>query len=418
MFSQAFFLVVAMLISSSGIEPVWHPNNPYAWVLIAWILTLGIIALQNKLAGHSMFRNQHLYLVAASIELIIFLGIVFFLLLPPYSTQLVPTLIGLTLYGTGLGLFHFTSLPNVDLKERSLNAYDQLKFLIPFTLPFLALTLVIDQEEWVGSFAANIVVIAILIGSICILPILIQKLWDCTPLEEGALKERLDALAARAHFKHGGMKIWTIMKRSYTAAIIGVVPSFRYVMFTRRLLDTLTPEEVEAVLAHEIGHSKRGHLFLFPYILMGMLLFSLLLFSFLSLETVDRFFTNSFGIYKDLAEFTVYIIFTGLYFRFLFGYFSRLFERQADLYVLKVGIPPEEMAKALDRIGHAAGGIHNRPSWHHWGIGERIAFMEKVAKNHSLSDAHDARVKRSLGIYTIFLIIGFILIWRLYDISQ
>ncbi len=38
------------------------------------------------------------------------------------------------------------------------------------------------------------------------LPFFIQKIWQCKPLEEGHLKNRLDRLCQKAHFKHGGMK--------------------------------------------------------------------------------------------------------------------------------------------------------------------------------------------------------------------
>lgn len=44
------------------------------------------------------------------------------------------------------------------------------------------------------------------------------------------------------------------------AAISGVLPNLRYVFLTDHLLDILDDDEVEAVLAHEIGHGKGHHL--------------------------------------------------------------------------------------------------------------------------------------------------------------
>ena len=44
------------------------------------------------------------------------------------------------------------------------------------------------------------------------------------------------------------------------AMVIGAVPWIRYVIFTDRLLDEMTPDEVDGVFGHEVGHAWYGHL--------------------------------------------------------------------------------------------------------------------------------------------------------------
>src|SRR6185437_8635259 len=44
------------------------------------------------------------------------------------------------------------------------------------------------------------------------------------------------------------------------AMVIGIVPWVRYVVFTDRLLEDFTPEEIEAVFGHEIGHIRHHHM--------------------------------------------------------------------------------------------------------------------------------------------------------------
>ena len=100
------------------------------------------------------------------------------------------------------------------------------------------------------------------------LPPIIVYVWGCKPLEDHFLKEKLDSLCARAHFTHAGFKTWTIMEDAMTAAIIGVIGRFRYVMFTKKLLEKLSPDAITAILAHEIGHSRRKHLILYPFVLL------------------------------------------------------------------------------------------------------------------------------------------------------
>jgi STE24 endopeptidase len=43
------------------------------------------------------------------------------------------------------------------------------------------------------------------------------------------------------------------------AAQIGAVPPFRYIVVTDYLVDHLSPDEVDAVVAHELGHARRHH---------------------------------------------------------------------------------------------------------------------------------------------------------------
>src|SRR5690606_15497103 len=136
-------------------------------------------------------------------------------------------------------------------------------------LPFLFFTLLLDaifyipsplqgyfagEEQWLDELL--ILFFSVAFFGICMvfLPSIVQKIWRCKPLSDLSLLERLEKFCQRAKFKHAGMKMWTVMNRAHTAAIVGVVPRFRYVMFTQKLLHYLTPDEVEAVLAHEIGH--------------------------------------------------------------------------------------------------------------------------------------------------------------------
>ena len=66
------------------------------------------------------------------------------------------------------------------------------------------------------------------------------------------------------------------------------------------------------------------------------------------------------------------------YFRFVFGYFIRNFERQADLYVFKMLGSIRALVSAFDKIAETSGQSRKKPNWHHFGIGERIDTLESV----------------------------------------
>ncbi|WP_019895671.1 M48 family metallopeptidase [Hydrogenovibrio halophilus] len=82
-----------------------------------------------------------------------------------------------------------------------------------------------------------------------------------SPLEDGEMKQRIEALLQRTGFESNGIFVMDGSSRSGhgNAYFTGFGKNKRIVFFDT-LLEKLTPEEVEAVLAHELGHYKRGHI--------------------------------------------------------------------------------------------------------------------------------------------------------------
>jgi STE24 endopeptidase len=88
---------------------------------------------------------------------------------------------------------------------------------------------------------------------------LVPLFYRLTPLPDGALKSRLLALAARVGVPVTG--VWVVdqsrKSRTANAAVTGLGHTRRILLFDT-LLDTFTPDEVEAVLAHELAHQIHG----------------------------------------------------------------------------------------------------------------------------------------------------------------
>jgi STE24 endopeptidase len=82
-----------------------------------------------------------------------------------------------------------------------------------------------------------------------------------TPLEEGDLRRRIEQLLERCGFRAEGLFVMDGSKRSShgNAYFTGFGKTKRIVFFDT-LMQRLTPEEIEAVLAHELGHFARGHI--------------------------------------------------------------------------------------------------------------------------------------------------------------
>jgi STE24 endopeptidase len=82
-----------------------------------------------------------------------------------------------------------------------------------------------------------------------------------TPLEEGGLRSRIEALLTRCGFTASGLYVMDGSKRSShgNAYFTGFGRTKRIVFFDT-LIERLSPAEIEAVLAHELGHFARGHI--------------------------------------------------------------------------------------------------------------------------------------------------------------
>ena len=81
-----------------------------------------------------------------------------------------------------------------------------------------------------------------------------------TPLQEGSLRNKIQAFAGKVGFKLDNIYVIDGSKRSTkaNAYFTGLGPKKRVVLYDT-LIDELTEEEIVAVLAHEVGHYKKRH---------------------------------------------------------------------------------------------------------------------------------------------------------------
>lgn len=427
MFSNFIFIALALLtISLMGeVESTtwtFSPSNAFMLGLGAYICLLLLIFFQNYLLKN-VSKGFHLFL--ANIEAIAFLILYHFILgghrffqTIPYigQWQIIPSLFSLLLYFGALQFFYFiySKIHHHSLSSQS--HQQQIRLIIPFAIPFLLFTILIDllmnnetalnfffseKNGFYGTLFFFMVVLAFMVLMLLLLPPIVIWIWQCTPMEEGPLKERLENLCRKASFKHGGILNWTVLENSLTAAIMGILPRLRYVLFTKKIQKQLSYESLEAILAHEIGHNYHRHLLLYPLIILGMA-FCTALFSLLFNDGIQTWFIhqNALQLYP-IAIFIPYALIVILYFRFVFGFFSRLFERQADLHGLQLGLHPESMITALDDVAIATGFTHLAPNWHHYSLQERIDFLRETIKDPSKAQKHHRRAKRALILYFI-----------------
>jgi STE24 endopeptidase len=101
------------------------------------------------------------------------------------------------------------------------------------------------------------------IAVLAVYPTFIAPLFNkFSPMEDGALRTRIETLLSKCGFRSQGLFVMDGSRRSShgNAYFTGFGKAKRIVFFDT-LLSRLSPEEIEAVLAHEVGHFKLNHVF-------------------------------------------------------------------------------------------------------------------------------------------------------------
>lgn len=157
------------------------------------------------------------------------------------------------------------------------------------------------------------------------------------PLEDADLKSRIDNLLARCGFSANGVFVMDGSKRSAhgNAYFTGMGENKRIVFFDT-LLEGMEPHEVEAVLAHELGHFKRKHI---QKGMIASLVTSLVGFALLGWVSSTEWFYAAFGVSQSAHMALLLFIFLLPIFTFLLGPLgsrrSRKHEFEADEFAVE-----------------------------------------------------------------------------------
>ena len=303
----------------------------------------------------------------------------------------------------------------------------QISFSIPILLPWVLLSGIADiinalpfdlPKRFLSTPEGEITYFLVFLFAIAIVgPAMIQKFWRCKPLEIGYHRSRIEELCRKAGMEYANILSWPIFGgKMITAAVMGLIKKFRYILVTQGLLHMLEPEEIDAVIAHEIGHIKKKHLlfyllFFVGYMIISYATFNLLIYSIVFSETIYRLI-NSTGLDQTAVTTSIFslviIIIFLIYFRFIFGYFMRNFERQADTYVYALFDSAKPLISTFEKIAATSGEHPDRPNWHHYSITKRIEYLKKCESDKIWITRHENKIKKSIAVYLagIFLLCG------------
>ncbi|KAI3588799.1 myosin-like coiled-coil protein-domain-containing protein [Fusarium oxysporum f. sp. albedinis] len=221
--------------------------------------------------------------------------------------------------------------------------------------PFLAGFLKIIQKTGNQFFYYLwLFVIALQVFMITIYPVAILPLFNkLSPLEDGELKTKVEALAASLKFPLHELYVIDGSKRSaHSNAYFFGLPWKKHIVIYDTLIEKSEPDEVVAVLAHELGHWKLGHTTSLFGISQAHTFYIFLLFS---VFINNHSLYSSFGFLKQHPIIIGFILFSDalapmdLVINLLMHIVSRKFEFQADAFAKQLGYP-EQLARSLLKL--------------------------------------------------------------------
>lgn len=282
------------------------------------------------------------------------------------------------------------------------------------------------DPRWLGIIATTLHMAGV-IGVLVLVPLVIRIIWRTVPLGPGELRDRLVAMCRAQKVRCRDLLVWRTHSNMLNGAVIGVVPSLRYILLTDALLEQLPAKQVEAVMAHELAHARRHHL---PWLMLGMV--AAISLSWLAAATAIDFVLHRRG---ESAEhpsaLTSVVGFTAAVAAgfIVFGWISRRFEEQADAFAAQhlsgmtraserdddTPIEPEAaacMAMALDAVAQLNHIPRERFSWRHGSIAARQARLARLI-GQPINALPIDRVFRIIRAAILLTIAGLIGLWVL-----
>ena len=210
-----------------------------------------------------------------------------------------------------------------------------LSLVIAIGMPILALILwvmnSIGDLWWLYAWA---ILMSISLLMSWLFPTVIAPLFNkFTPMEEGTLKDRIQGLLERCGFNSNGIFIMDGSKRSgHGNAYFTGMGNNKRIVFFDTLVESLDDEELEAVLAHELGHFKCKHVI---KMLIASSFMTLISFAVLGWLITQDWFFSGLGVdtHSNAAALLLFTLVSPVFTIFMqpiSAYFQRKFEFEAD----------------------------------------------------------------------------------------
>ncbi len=179
-------------------------------------------------------------------------------------------------------------------------------------------------------------------------PEILRRVLHTESLAPSPLRDRLEQLCRQTGLRYSDILLWRTNNVMGNAAVMGLIPQMRYILLSDVLLETMTDQQIEAVFAHEIGHVKHWHMGWYVVIVVTMMLVAAAATQLVDVvggryRQLSWLQSDSFWAIATVGSFGAFLL--------MFGWLSRRFERQADVYAART---IQRLASAQDLLPSAS----------------------------------------------------------------
>lgn len=220
--------------------------------------------------------------------------------------------------------------------------------------------------------------------------VLFPMFYKFEPLENEELKRRLIVLSERAGTHVRGVYKWHLSEKSKKAnAALTGLGATRRIILADTLLDNYSDDEIEAVLAHELGHHVHRHILKSIFVQAGITLFGFWLADEVLRYAVER--RHMFAGMYDFADLPLLILVSTVLSLLLMpalNAYSRFNERQADRYCFESVASVEPFISSMNKLADQNLAEKTPARWVEWllhshpAIARRVAAAEAWARSH------------------------------------
>jgi STE24 endopeptidase len=291
--------------------------------------------------------------------------------------------------GIGLEYYGFRLERRFNLSNQKLRSWiwDEAKsFLVGLVLGVIVVELLYftirqwPQQWWLlawASFLALFVVMAQL-APVILFPIF----YKFEPLDNEDLRRRLVVLSEHAGTHVRGIYRWKLSEKSKkaNAALTGLGRT-RRIILADTLLDNYAPEEIEAVLAHELGHQVHRHILKSIFMQAAITFFGFWAANFVLHYAVDHRLFDFVQIsdFSNLPLLALVSIVLSLVLMPALNAYSRFNERQADRYAFQSIASVEPFISSMNKLAEQNLAERTPSKWVEWFFHSHPAISRRVA---------------------------------------
>jgi len=247
------------------------------------------------------------------------------------------------------------------------------------------------QNWWLLAWALFMVLFVLLaqLAPVVLFPIF----YKFEPLDNEELRRRLVVLSERAGTRVRGVYRWRLSEKSKKAnAALTGLGATRRIILADTLLDNYTSDEIEAVLAHELGHQVHRHILKSIFVQAGITLFGFWAANWTLHYAVDHHMFE-FVQLSDFANLPLLALVATVLSLFLMpalNAYSRYNERQADRYAFESIASVEPFISSMNKLAEQNLAERTPAKWVEWffhshpSISRRLAAAEEWGKSQSV----------------------------------